>query len=493
MSENVCHLSPKLRKKKMDGGSQSRMTNYFKPSPEAHVSRRNDEQMRTVPVLPAANGSRKRIICDSPTREAKCITAKIKEIISIDSDTSQQDSYSSLDEMISSPKKPKIAKIAKRPIAQSTSSFKNLKSIDDLKPEPSLKKLGTKNQLVMRTNHSTSTRLALEEKKISNIDRKMCLNVPDIETDLKKKKLTQSINNSQEDDCGDNSSSFPSSPTELKRSFVKKSSQNEKIGKCLSKELEIFPENNFQNSKSEISLNVTESKSSANVNTSKQNKKIRSDLPEICPGPSKTEKFLPSSKESGKVKVSPIDVDESSTDTIRTKCETESEKSTKIPKKTFKRPIVRRSCIPPPENLGLSINSKVDVRLEEITAGVTVSFLQTYKDLETLLDMDLEIQFCSDLKSTLQHPRKILTNSRVNFNFFMNRKEKDPAKDHLDALGSLRCINSYQYPHPQVLHTVIHQIMMVGSVMHILIRNCTYYFTNFILTAWKGSFGATTR
>ena len=171
--------------------------------------------------------------------------------------------------------------------------------------------------------------------------------------------------------------------------------------------------------------------------------------------PPKIRKVVSSTKDA----VVELDVEKSIT--LAGNRETESEKNTEIPKKIFKRTIVRRSCILPSENVGVSTN---DLRVEEVAGGVIVPFLQTYKDLETLLDMDLEIRFCSDLNSTLQHPRNILRNSLCNFNFFMNRKSKDPSNDHLDALGSLRCINSYQYPHPLVFHSIIHKIILVCFV-----------------------------
>lgn len=132
-----------------------------------------------------------------------------------------------------------------------------------------------------------------------------------------------------------------------------------------------------------------------------------------------------------------------------------------VPKETLKRSIVRRSAIRSAKNHSLSINSKIVVNLEEITLGVTAAFHQNHKDLEALLDMKLEARFCSNFQLTMNHPRSLLANSfRTNFNFFMNRKKKD-TRDYLEALGSQRCVSPFQYPHPDVLHTIIHQIVKV--------------------------------
>ncbi len=130
-------------------------------------------------------------------------------------------------------------------------------------------------------------------------------------------------------------------------------------------------------------------------------------------------------------------------------------------KDTLKRSIVRRSAIRSSKKESLSINSKIVVNVEEITLAVTAAFHQNHKDLEALLDMKLETRFCSNFQLTMNHPKSLLANSfRTNFNFFMNRKNKD-TRDYLEALGSQRCVSPYQYSHPDVLHTIIHQIMKV--------------------------------
>ena len=125
-----------------------------------------------------------------------------------------------------------------------------------------------------------------------------------------------------------------------------------------------------------------------------------------------------------------------------------------IAEKKFDRTIVRRSSFS---------------NFEKVAEAVSVSFMQTHKDLETLLDMAMEVRFCSDLESTLKRWKFYRRQSWINFNVLMIRKSEDQAEDHLEALGSLRMVQTGEYPHPRVLHAVIHQIMMVGSVMHILI------------------------
>lgn len=459
MSENLAHRSPKnVKKKATDFSNQSRLTTFFKPSPEAHLSRKDEEEMQMKSVF-QGKVIKKRIINDFPTKEVKREPVKTMEVIAIDSDSSSHQD-SNWEDSSPSPKKLKLAaKVAKRPMTQTSTLMKTSKSIKV--PEPPLKKPG----LMMRTNHvpSTSVRLALEEKKNFNADTSrrvvVCPDVPDMEVDLmpnssrdKSLKRSQSFNSSQ-DDWNEDSRSFPNSPSNPKRN---KSSRNEKNENLSDRSLEKHP----KRSKLENAKNNSETSKTRTENALfAPNKKKRSGSPVPFPVALTTKKSL---SENSKKELTEMNAC-TKTISIKSNCQA---KSAEVPQKTLMKNIVRRSAIRSSENPSLSINSKVVVNLEEITSGVTVAFQQTYKDLETLLDMQLGTRFCSNLQMTMDHPRNLLANSfRTNFNFFMNRKDKDTTKDCLEALGSLRCISRYQYPHPDVLHTIIHQIMKVGNLL----------------------------
>jgi hypothetical protein len=143
--------------------------------------------------------------------------------------------------------------------------------------------------------------------------------------------------------------------------------------------------------------------------------------------------------------------------------------------------IVRRSALNTTEKNGLSISPKIIVGLEEIEAGAVVAFRETYKDIETLLDLNLDVTICPDIKKTLQIIKRVLpNNSHANFKFYMNRKPVE----HIEALRSQR-VDCYQYPHALDLHTVIHEILRVRRFSCKVIY--IYFVTYLIIFPQNGS------
>ena len=497
-----------VSKKKYESSSQSRLTTYFKPSPEAYVLKnrreRNDPDShtkkvgvrkriikespsKTVPqtrispvkrshevitkISVSAVEKRKRVTHDSPIRDESSM--KKHELIAIDLDSSDRDSNLE-EELFSSPlKKLTTAKVAKRPLE--TSKL----------PDYSTKKAG----LAMRSPNKSSlvrdnipTRIALEEKK--NLNREKRSSVPDDNVDIifspvKKLKRTHSGSNSQLDPfkgIEDRPGRKPSIVVLSSSTSNSVLSYNQMKDDNKSKICEIFAEkldfegkiDAVQKVKSTTTRNIPEASTSTGNNESSFRQRVtKSKRPAASPDFSKKQKEIVRekatetsgesiSKKKSKTRESAVAI--VNVDEAITKAKPQADKQAEISKKAVR--IVRRSALNTTEENGLSISSKIIVGLEEIHAGAAVAFRETHKDIETLLDLNLDMAVCPNVKKALQISTRNLQNDpHVNFKFFMNRK---PAS-HIEALRSLR-VDCYQYPHAVDLHTVIHKILMVKQI-----------------------------
>jgi hypothetical protein len=498
-----------VSKRKDESSSQSRLTYYFKPNPEASVLRKNLERngssfnakdigfkkrktqesptkvARISPVKIShgvtANSSvaavkkRKRVIRDSPIKEETLV--KKNEVIAIDLDSSDRDSSLEEELGLSPLKKLMSPRVAKRP-----DKLPSFLTVSTNLPDILTKKAG----LAMRSpNKSSSVRenissqIAFEEKK--NLNRGKRSAVPDDNVDIicsPVKKLKRS--HSQEDPAkgvkdrvrrkpsivllGNSTSNSVSSHSQMKDEnkskvsdiFAEKLDFEGKIDAAKKTkptatrnipEASILTENNASSSRQR----VTKSKrSAASPDLTKKQKKIKEKVTET------PEKSIPEKRSTSKESaVAAVNVDEA---IIKTK--SQAAKEAEISEKTSRR-IVRRSQHTTEEN-GVSISSKITVGLDEIQAGAVVAFRETYKDMETLLDLNLDTTICSDFQKALQISIRNLPNdSHVNFKFFINRKPVN----YIDALRSLH-VDCYQYPHAVDLHIVIHQFLMVNQIAY---------------------------
>ena len=137
--------------------------------------------------------------------------------------------------------------------------------------------------------------------------------------------------------------------------------------------------------------------------------------------------------------------------------------STPLKKDSDLRKIVRRSRNNVEENEVMSIASsskrgrKFTVLPDEIQSASQIAFHQTYKDLETFLELKNCSQTCPNFERAMQSQRQPLSNRyNVNFNFHMGRNNQQ-----LMALGSLRRLSCRFYPIASNIHDVIFKIVEV--------------------------------
>ena len=329
------HSTSGVSKKKYESSSQSRMTSFFKPSPEARVSKKGQERNDS---LAKKIGVKKRIIQESPTKVvnhtsvspvkshgAQVVTnnsvpnvkirkriiqnsssreespVKKNEVIAIDLDSSDKDSILE-EELFPSPqKKFKIAKVAKRPIEIHSS----LISKPSMLPDYSTKKAG----LAMRSPNKSSlvrdyipARVALEEKKSLNREKRSAVPEDDIFSPVKKLKRTHSVTSSQEDNVKGNEERpvvkpsfvtlFDCTSNSFSNQSQSKDENKSKTSEILSENLNFtgkidaakkvkptttrnFPETSTKNNVSSSRHRVSESKSSAiSPDVSKKQKEI---------------------------------------------------------------------------------------------------------------------------------------------------------------------------------------------------------------------------
>ena len=524
------HSTSGVSKKKYESSSQSRMTSFFKPSPEAHVSKKGQERNDS---LAKKIGVKKRIIQESPTKVvnhtsvspvkshgAQVVTnnsvpnvkirkriiqnsssreespVKKNEVIAIDLDSSDKDSILE-EELFPSPqKKFKIAKVAKRPIEIHSS----LISKPSMLPDYSTKKAG----LAMRSPNKSSlvrdsipARVALEEKKSLNREKRSAVPEDDIFFPVKKLKRTHSVTNSQGDNVKGNEERpvvnpsfvtlFDCTSNSFSNQSQTKDENKSKTSEILSEKLNFtgkihaakkakpttthnFPETSTKNNVSSSRHRVSESKSSAiSPDVSKKQKEIA----KVKVTSHKSVETKPKKEEST------VNVQNVNKVTKDAKPEGVKNKEAEILHKAPR--IVRRSALNTTEKNGLSISPKIIVGLEEIEAGAVVAFRETYKDIETLLDLNLDVTICPDIKKTLQITKRVLpNNSHANFKFYMNRKPVE----HIEALRSQR-VDCYQYPHALDLHTVIHEILRVRRFScKVIIIYIFFYILDYISTEW---------
>ena len=163
------------------------------------------------------------------------------------------------------------------------------------------------------------------------------------------------------------------------------------------------------------------------------------------------------------VSVSQTDIDTALTKSTKNveNVESDSVKSNEIvsSNKVKPRRIISRSAVNAANKHGLSVNSNIIVGLEEISSSAVVAFQHIYKNIETLLDMNLDVRTAPNIEWCVENPRCLLPNrSHVNFRFFMKRGE---CGDHIGALNALRTVSYRYYPHAQDLHAIVHDILKV--------------------------------
>jgi len=125
-----------------------------------------------------------------------------------------------------------------------------------------------------------------------------------------------------------------------------------------------------------------------------------------------------------------------------------------------KRKIIRRSNLLNSSDEQLEVMKKRCVGRVEIESSARVAFNQTYKDVETMLQLDQETQICPDYRAALKTHRQQLSNRyHVNFNFFLARTNQE-----IGALGSMRRMGLHYYPNAQDLHTILFKIIPVTSL-----------------------------
>lgn len=223
--------------------SQSRVTSFFKPSPETSVSRKNEERessdhtikfpavgvkkrfqessirsvSHTLPVSPIKKGCevltsdsvsigniRKQVVQDIPSKKRSPVHRH--EVVAIDMDSSDGTSNLDIDVFPSPQKKKRIARVVKKPLESQISTTPRTSKVFDLSQKKGGLAMRSPNKSSIRDN--VPTRMALEEKK--NLNREKRSMAPDIEIDaitcspVHKLKRTHSVSSSQEDSIKDN-------------------------------------------------------------------------------------------------------------------------------------------------------------------------------------------------------------------------------------------------------------------------------------------------
>lgn len=499
-------------RKKHDIPTQSRVTSYFKPSPETSVSRRSDERppnavgvkkrfqepqsrsvSNTLQVSPikrscevvtsdsvSSGNKKKRVIQESPTKET--IPVQKHEVIAIDVDSSDGAINSDVDAFPSPLKKKKIARVVKKPIESQTSISSRTSKVFDSSQR--------KGGLAMRSPNKSSvrdtipTRVALEEKK--NLNREKRSGDPDIETDtitcspVKKLKRTHSIGSSQEDSVKDNEgqSKLKRCTIVLESMEIKIPSRKQAKDENKSNRKDIVAEKlNFagkidglKRTKTATTRQSAEASTSimldsSSLKSSEKKQTALLDTVQKLNDVPKAKAVEYWTQPTVSIRQKNIEKEDSNsvgvTSSTLTKSQPTEDEESKTVQKACQRRIVRRSQLHAAEKNGLSITSKITVGLEEINAGAVVAFRQTYQDIETLLDLKLDVRICPDFNKALQIPKRVLPNSfHVNFNFFMKRKPVE----HIEALRSQR-IDCHRYSHAVDLHSVIYGILMVKQYL----------------------------
>ena len=102
--------------------------------------------------------------------------------------------------------------------------------------------------------------------------------------------------------------------------------------------------------------------------------------------------------------------------------------------------------------------------LQEIQSIAAVVFMETYKGVEGLLELDGEVKICPDYKEAFSRPRYQLSkNYHTNFEFSLRLGETEMRKDRIGpALSYLRrMMNSHYYPDARDMHTILFTLTKV--------------------------------
>lgn len=461
--------------------SQSRVTQFFKPDPEKF-----SEQAVEKRSLLNDSTNKQDVSLQPADQDAKTTPKKITEV-TVDSTSSDQESET--EPIGSSPRKK--ARVVKKALFSTKNGIP--KEFDPLLRKPGL---------VMRNNQTTQApnRQALEEKKhvntenaklgkrrilINSISDPICGDPGESEpTHNKNFKFTQSRNDIQgiaasEDGknkipTGSSKSSIFSNYFQTKTASLAKSKRHSDSEESLLNLDLLNPyDEKCKPSKKIKTLSQVRKPPQADANSQEQNlnRKKRS----ASPNPSQSAGTLlernasrPDLINSSSEKRQKIAVGLSDVDSIRLESVLQAqnlrnisshEKSNNSENQLNQRRIVRRSLNTPKIEEKLSICPKIVVGSEEISAAAAVAFRQTYRDIETMMDMNLDIRISPDFKWCMTNSKCALPNRfHVNFRFFMKRGESG---DHNGALSSLRAVNHLYYPNAQDLHTTIHEVLMV--------------------------------
>jgi len=102
--------------------------------------------------------------------------------------------------------------------------------------------------------------------------------------------------------------------------------------------------------------------------------------------------------------------------------------------------------------------------LQEIKSIVAVVFMETYKGVEDLLELDREVKICPDYKEAFSRPRNKLSNNyHTNFEFSLRVGNTEMRMDRIGpALSYLRrMMNSHYYPDTRDMHTILFTLTKV--------------------------------
>ena len=131
----------------------------------------------------------------------------------------------------------------------------------------------------------------------------------------------------------------------------------------------------------------------------------------------------------------------------------------------------------------MSVTSKFEAGPDEVNLAARSAFMSTYKDLETLLEMNGESRMCHDLPWAASNSRNQLSKRyHTNFNFFLSCDNQE-----LGAMGALRRLGRYHYPCPEDVHSILFRIIAVNCRLFFfsLLGQDFLYQTTFILQNTK--------
>lgn len=127
----------------------------------------------------------------------------------------------------------------------------------------------------------------------------------------------------------------------------------------------------------------------------------------------------------------------------------------------IKKRIIRKSALNADNTSqqdSIHISKKMLADYEATRQGARLAYMDSHKDLETLLGMQLDRRLCPDLSQAISCERNVLSNRyHVNFEFFMQRD------DYEAAVSSMRSVSRNHYPNKKDLHAILYSIIEVTS------------------------------